>query len=120
MKKTEPGSSAVRKAATSPFRSSAGPAVCTSGTSSSRAMMCASEVLPRPGRPGEQNVVERLSPPARRLDEEAELVLDLVLADELLEPRRPQRAVELLFRGVLLGRLDALVAGGQGGGASRL
>ena len=55
--------------------------------------------LAEPGRPGEQHVVERLSAPARRLDEEAELVLDLVLADEVLEPRRPQRAIELLLAG---------------------
>ena len=51
MKNTEPGSSAVRNAATSPLRSRAGPAVWTSGASSSRAAMCASEVLPRPGGP---------------------------------------------------------------------
>ena len=35
----------------SPLRSSAGPAVCTKGTSSSEAMICASDVLPRPGGP---------------------------------------------------------------------
>src|SRR6185295_17500923 len=51
MKKTEPGSSAVRKAAMSALRSSAGPAVCTSGASSSAATMLASDVLPRPGGP---------------------------------------------------------------------
>ena len=45
------GSSAVRNAAMSPLRSSAGPAVCTNGTSSSAATICASEVLPRPGGP---------------------------------------------------------------------
>ena len=51
MKNTEPGSSAVRNAAMSALRSSAGPAVCTNGASSSAAMICASEVLPRPGGP---------------------------------------------------------------------
>ena len=51
MKKTLPGSSAVRKAAMSALRSSAGPAVCTIGTPSSAATMKASEVLPRPGGP---------------------------------------------------------------------
>ena len=35
----------------SALRSSAGPAVCTNGTSSSAATICASEVLPRPGGP---------------------------------------------------------------------
>ena len=61
MKKTLPGSSAVRNAAMSALRSSAGPAVWTSGAPSSAATMCASEVLPRPGGPGEQDVVERLA-----------------------------------------------------------
>ena len=51
MKKTLPGSSVVRKLATSALRSSAGPAVWTIGTPSSAAMMCASEVLPSPGGP---------------------------------------------------------------------
>ena len=51
MKKTAPGSSDVRNAATSALRSSAGAAVCTSGASSSAAMMWASEVLPSPGGP---------------------------------------------------------------------
>ena len=54
----------------SALRSSAGPAVCTNGASSSAAMMCASEVLPRPGGPGEQDVVERLVAAARGLDED--------------------------------------------------
>ena len=35
----------------SAFRSSAGPAVCVNGTSSSNATICASDVLPRPGGP---------------------------------------------------------------------
>ena len=73
MKKTEPGSSAVRKEAMSALRSSAGPAVCTNGASSSAAMMWASEVLPSPGGPGEQDVVERLLAALRRLDEDLEL-----------------------------------------------
>ena len=51
MKKTLPGSSVVRKLATSALRSSAGPAVWIIGTPSSAAMMCASEVLPSPGGP---------------------------------------------------------------------
>ena len=51
MKKTLPGSSEVRKEATSALRSSAGPAVCTIGTPISAATMWASEVLPSPGGP---------------------------------------------------------------------
>ena len=51
MKNTLPGSSPVRNAAMSAFRSRAGPAVWTSGAESSEAMMWASEVLPSPGGP---------------------------------------------------------------------
>ncbi len=51
MKNTDPGSSAVRKEAMSALRSSAGPAVCTNGASSSAATMWASEVFPSPGGP---------------------------------------------------------------------
>ena len=69
----------------SPLRSSAGPAVCTKGTSSSAAMICASDVLPRPGRPGEQHVVERLAARGRRLDGDLQLLAHAVLADELVE-----------------------------------
>ncbi len=85
--------------ATSPFRSSAGPAVATKSTSSSLAMICASEVLPRPGRAGQQDVVERLAATARRLYEDPELLLDGALADEIVEPLGPKRPVELLLGG---------------------
>src|SRR3954452_7535938 len=50
-KKTERGSSAVRKAAMSALRSSAGPAVWTKSTSSPAATIWAREVMPRPGGP---------------------------------------------------------------------
>src|SRR3712207_7868048 len=36
-----------------------------------------------------------------------ELLLDRVLADELVEPLRAQRALDLLLRGDQVGRLDA-------------
>ena len=52
--------------------------------------------LAEPGRAGEQDVVERLLAPAGGLDEDAELVGDLRLADEVLERRRPKRAVEVV------------------------
>ena len=106
MKKTLPGSSAVRKEATSALRSSAGPAVCTIGTPSSAATMWASEVLPRPGRAGEQDVVERLAAPARRLDEDRQLLGHLLLVDEVGQGRRPQRAVEVLVGSVGAGVVD--------------
>ena len=58
-------------------------------------MTCASVVLPKPGRAGEQDVVERLVAPARRLDQDAEILLDARLAQVLVEPLRPQAAVDL-------------------------
>ena len=72
----------------SPLRSSAGPAVCTNGTSSSAATIWASEVLPRPGRAGQQHVVERLAAVAGGRDRDRQLVLERLLADEVLQPAR--------------------------------
>ena len=60
-------------------------------------MMWASEVLPRPGGPGEQHVVERLAAAPGGLDEDLELRGDLLLVDEVGEPLRAQRAVEVLL-----------------------
>ena len=54
--------------------------------------------LAEAGRPCEQHVVERLAAPAGRLDEDPELLGDLSLVDEVLELRRPQRAVEVVVR----------------------
>ena len=45
--------------------------------------------LAQPGRPGEQHMVERLAPRARRLDEHLEISADLGLTDELGERLRP-------------------------------
>jgi hypothetical protein len=47
------------------------------------------------GGSAEQHVVERLAPLTGRLDEHGKIVLDAVLADEVLEPRRPQAPVDL-------------------------
>ena len=97
MKKTDPGSSPVRKAAMSALRSSAGPAVCTNGTPSSAATMFASEVLPRPGGPA-SSTWSRGSPRLLgRLDEDLELRGDLLLVDEVGQSLRPQRGIELVF-----------------------
>ena len=52
--------------------------------------------LAEPGRAGEQHVVEGLAALSRRGDEDLELVGDLDLVDEVLEPRRAQAAVEVL------------------------
>ena len=96
MKKTLPGSSAVRKEATSALRSSAGPAVCTSGTPSSAATMLASEVLPSPGGPASRTWSSGSPRRARRLDEDPELLGHLDLVDEVGQGRRAQAAVEVL------------------------
>ncbi len=58
-------------AARSPGRSMAGPLVVWMATPSSRAMMLASVVLPRPGRAVEQDVVGRLPALARRREQDA-------------------------------------------------
>ena len=81
----------------SPLRSSAGPATWRMPTPSSLRTICASEVLPRPGRPGEQHVVERLAARLRRLERDRELLLDALLPDEVGERARAQRALELLL-----------------------
>src|SRR5205814_8058850 len=57
--------------------------------------------LPEPGRTEEQHVIERLAAAARGVDEDAQIVAQLALADELLERRRPDRG----FRRILLGAL---------------
>src|SRR5215218_8924259 len=44
-------------------------------------------------------MVERLVAGARGLDEDRELLLDALLADEVLEPLRPQRALEVVLGG---------------------
>ena len=73
--------------------------------------MWASEVLPRPGRAGEQDVVERLVAAARRLDEDRQLLGDLLLVDEVGEGARAQRAVEVLVGHVGAGVVDPHVIG---------
>ena len=61
--------------------------------------MYARLVLPRPGRPDEQDVVERLVARLRRLQRDRELVLDPRLPDEVAEPPRAQRLLELFLLG---------------------
>src|SRR4051812_8929406 len=53
--------------------------------------------LAQPGRAGEQQVIERVAARARRLDGDRELLLEAILADELLKPPRAQRDVELVL-----------------------
>ena len=46
---------------------------------------------------GEQHMVERLAPAARRLDEHLEIGADLRLADELAKRLRPERSLRLVL-----------------------
>jgi hypothetical protein len=62
-------------------------------------------------RPGEQDVIERLVAPPRRLDEDRQLLGDLLLVDEVGEGSRSQRAVEVLIRSVGPGVVHADVLG---------
>ena len=96
--------------ARSPARSIIGPEVRRRPAPISRATMCASVVLPRPGRPGQQHVVERLAAAARRGEEHGEVLADLRLADVLGERLRP----ELRLDGGVLFESGA----GQDGGSS--
>ena len=108
-KKTLRGSSAVRNEATSPLRSSAGPAVGTQGTSSSLATIWASDVLPSPGGPASSTWSSASPRPRAASMATGELLLEHLLADEVLQAPRPQRAVELVL-GHQVGRLDARLA----------
>ena len=56
--------------------------------------------LPEARRAGEQHVVERLATPLGGVERDAELLLDPLLTDEVVEPARPQRALDLLVLGV--------------------
>ena len=78
--------------------------------------------LPEARRAGEQDVVERLLAGAGRGDRDRELVLDRRLPDEVLEPARAKRAVELLVAlhlRIVDPRLVGLVIGESGDGAHR-
>ena len=61
--------------------------------------------LAEPRRADEQHVVERLAPRDRRGEHDLELLLEPLLADELGQVARPQRAVELVL--VVLAWTDA-------------
>ena len=53
--------------------------------------------LAEPGRADEEDVVERLAAGARRLERDRELLLEPLLADEVVEPARAEAPLELLF-----------------------
>ena len=74
------------------------PDVIRKATPISAATMPASGGLAQAGRAGEEQVVGGLAPPAGGLQQDREVLAELGLADELVEPPGPQ--------GDLLGRLD--------------
>ena len=90
MNKTSPCWRSVSSAARSPARTRAGPEVMRSPTPISAATMPASDVLPRPGRPGEQQMVDGLLAPAGRLEDDLEVLGQLRLSEELLEMPGPE------------------------------
>ena len=66
-------------------------------TPSSRATICASVVLPRPGGPVEQHVIEGLAALRGGGDEDPQVLAHHALADEVVELARPEPAVEPVF-----------------------
>ena len=90
MKSTSPSPSWLSMAARSPARSMAG----TGGDVDRHAHLGGDDPrqarLAKPGWPGEEHVVDRLAPPARRLEDDLEVALQLGLADELGERARPE------------------------------
>ena len=77
-----------------------GPEVEWKLTPSSRATICANVVLPSPGGPDEQHVIERLAARFGGLDEDAEILARRFLAGEIGEQLRADRRLVL---GTLLG-----------------
>ncbi len=65
--------------------------------------------LAEPGRPGEQQVVDRLAAVAGGLEHDREVLLELALADELGEGTRPQPGVDDLLDVVADARVEELV-----------
>ena len=108
MKSTSPVCRLVRIAARSPMRSIAGPDVTRMLTPISAAMMYASVVLPRPGGPYSSTWSSGSPRCARRLDADADVVLDLLLVDVLGEPLRAQRRIRLQVAVLRLASHDAL------------
>ena len=65
--------------------------------------------LAEPGRTDEENMIERLAPRARRLDEHAEIPARLLLTDEFRKPLRAQRRLGRIFVAAL--RRNELASG---------
>src|SRR5216117_4118248 len=105
MKRMSPALSDVSKPTRSPGRSSTGPDVVRMPTLNSLAMSSARVVLPRPGGP-KNNAWSSGSRRCFAASMDLERLLDLRLADELVEPGRAQRRVGAALVGQRLGRRD--------------
>ena len=90
MKRTSPSSRLVSSAARSPDLAITGPEVARKPTPISRARIPASVVLPSPGGPMEQHVVERLAAALGGVDEHPQILARRLLADELVEALRAE------------------------------
>src|SRR6059036_1396132 len=110
MNSTSRSSRLVSSAARSPALAITGPDVARKFTPSSRATICASVVLPRPGGPT-NSTWSSASLRARGLDEHREVGARLLLADELGEPLRAQRGLRVFV--AALGRNEAAGCGGH-------
>ena len=75
----------------SPARSSTGPEVDLSGDLHLVGDDVRERGLAEPGRPEQEDVVERFAAPLRRLDEDAQVVDDALLADVVGEAARAER-----------------------------
>jgi hypothetical protein len=94
----------------SPLRSSAGPATVRIPTDPDPELLAhdlRERRLAEPGRPDEQDVVERLPARLGRVKRDGELLLRPLLPDEVVEPAGAQRGLELVVDGVQHGSRDA-------------
>ena len=93
MNSMSPGPSEVSRPTRSPGFSSTGPEVVRSCTPISRAISMASVVFPSPGGP-KKRVWSSVSPRCfGRIDGDLQRGLHLRLADEFVQPRRPERRI---------------------------
>ena len=105
-------------AARSPARSSAGPDVMCSVDAHLGGDDAGQRGLAEPGWAGEQQVVDGLAAPAGRLEDDAEVLLQLALTDELGEPPRAQPGLDDLLGVVADAGIEELVTHGGPPGAS--
>ena len=94
----------------SPLRSSAGPGDLADADAELAADDLRERGLAEPGRPREQDVVERLAARLRRVERDRELLLDALLADEVGERLRAAASGRAPPRAVVQRRREELLA----------